>query len=225
MDPEVVAPAGVAGQLDLGVAEVGEALPVDELCLQYLAGRLVHRVVVEAALGGERPLDAEGLKHEVDLGVVGLAAAVGAGDLDARDREPRGREGRLDEPRAPAAARRVADGLPVAGADERQAWRRGPPTRTQAGSPQACARGACPSKDRSSAFGSSASLGGHGCALKRLLPYALERPFSLMVRDVRLRLATTPRRPGDALAFLEPYPPALRAGGERVGLDGVRRGR
>lgn len=130
MDPEVVAPVDVVGQLDLGVAEVGEALPVDELCLQYLVRRLVDRVVVGAALGGERPLDAERLKHEVDLGVVELAAAVGVEDLDVRDREPRGRESRLDEPRAPAAARRVADGLPVAGADERQTWRREPPART-----------------------------------------------------------------------------------------------
>ena len=59
MDPEVVAPVHVVGQLDLEIAEVGEALPVDELRLQYLVGRLVDRVVVGAALGGERPLDAE----------------------------------------------------------------------------------------------------------------------------------------------------------------------
>lgn len=105
----------------------------------------------------------------------------------------------------------MADGLPVAGADERQTWRREPATRTQAGSLQACVRGACPSKDRSSTFGSSASLGEPGCALKRLLPYALERPFSLMIRDTLLRLATTPRRPGDALTFLDPYLPLLSA--------------
>lgn len=72
-------------------------------------------------------------------------------------------------------------------------------------------RGACPSKDRSSTFGSSASFGLPGCALKRFLPYALERPFSLMMRDIRLRLATTPRRPGDALTFLDPYLPLLSA--------------
>ena len=47
--------------------------------------------------------------------------------------------------------------------------------------------------------------------MKRFLPCALERPFSLMMRDIRLRLATTPRRPGDALTFLAPYLPLLSA--------------
>ena len=32
-----------------------------------------------------------------------------------------------------------------------------------------------------------------------------------MIRDTLLRLATTPRRPGDALTFLEPYLPLLSA--------------
>lgn len=72
-------------------------------------------------------------------------------------------------------------------------------------------RGAYPSKDRSSTFGGSASFGLPGCALKRLLPYALERPFPLMMRDIRLRLATTPRRSRDALTFLAPYLPLLSA--------------
>lgn len=76
---------------------------------------------------------------------------------------------------------------------------------------QTCVRGAYPSKDRSSTFGSSASFGLPGCALKRFLPYALERPFSLMMRDIRLRLATTPRRSSDALTFLAPYLPLLSA--------------
>lgn len=72
-------------------------------------------------------------------------------------------------------------------------------------------RGAHPSKDRSSAFGSSAPFGLPGRALERFLPYAPERPSSPMMRDIRLRPATTPRRPGDALTFLAPYPPSLPA--------------
>ena len=72
-------------------------------------------------------------------------------------------------------------------------------------------RGACPSKDRSSTLGSSASFGLPGCALKRLLPYALERPFPLMIRAIRLRLADMPRRSSDALTFLDPYLPLLSA--------------
>lgn len=32
-----------------------------------------------------------------------------------------------------------------------------------------------------------------------------------MMRDIRLRPATTPRRPGDALTFLDPYLPLLSA--------------
>ena len=76
---------------------------------------------------------------------------------------------------------------------------------------QTCVRGARPSNSRATRFGSSASFGLPGCALKRFLPYALERPFSLMMRDIRLRLATTPRRSRDALTFLEPYLPLLSA--------------
>lgn len=72
-------------------------------------------------------------------------------------------------------------------------------------------RGAYPSKDRSSTFGSSASFGLPGCASKRFLPYALERPFPLMMRDIRLRLAATSRRSSDALTFLAPYLPLLSA--------------
>ena len=75
MEPEVVVPVDVVGQLGLQVAEVREALAVDGLRLEYPVRRLAGRVVVGAALGGERPLDAEGLQHEVDLGVVELAAA------------------------------------------------------------------------------------------------------------------------------------------------------
>ena len=76
VNPEVVVPLDLVGQLDLEVAEVEEALPVDELRPQHLVGRLVDRIVVGAALGGERPLDAEGLQHEVDLGVVDAFSQV-----------------------------------------------------------------------------------------------------------------------------------------------------
>lgn len=61
VDPEVVVPVDVVGQLGLQVAEVREALAVDELRLEYPVRRLVDGVVVGAALGGERPLYAEGL--------------------------------------------------------------------------------------------------------------------------------------------------------------------
>lgn len=61
MDPEVVVPVHVVGQPCLQVAQVPEALPVDESGLEYLVRRLVDGVVVGAAPGGERPLYAEGL--------------------------------------------------------------------------------------------------------------------------------------------------------------------
>ena len=44
-----------------------------------------------------------------------------------------------------------------------------------------------------------------------LPPYALERPFSLMIRAIRLRLADMPRRSSGALTFLDPYLPLLSA--------------
>ena len=118
MEPEVVVPVDVVGQLGLQVAEVREALAVDELRLEYPVRRLAGRVVVGAALGGERPLDAEGLQHEVDLGVVELAAAVGVEHLDVGYRELEGGEGGLHEPRVLARAGRVADYLPVVEVDE-----------------------------------------------------------------------------------------------------------
>ena len=72
-----------------------------------------------AALGRQRPLYAEGLGHQVDLGVVELAAAVRVGDLDSRDGEGGRRERRLDRPGVLPGPGGVAGGLPVAGVDER----------------------------------------------------------------------------------------------------------
>ena len=82
MQPEIVVPMHVVRKLRLQLAGRGERLAVDELRLQYLVRRLVDRVVVGAALLGERPLDAEDLEHPVDLGVVELRAAIGMKNLD-----------------------------------------------------------------------------------------------------------------------------------------------
>lgn len=71
-----------------------------------------------AALGRRRPLYAEGLEHQVDLGVVKLAAAVRVEYLDVRDREGGRRERRLDRPGVLPGPGGVADDLPVAGVDE-----------------------------------------------------------------------------------------------------------
>lgn len=76
---------------------------------------------------------------------------------------------------------------------------------------QTCVRGARPPNSRATRFGGSASFGLPGWTLNRFLPYALERPFSLMIRAIRLRLADMPRRPSDALTFLDPYLPLLSA--------------
>ena len=43
------------------------------------------------------------------------------------------------------------------------------------------------------------------------LPYALTRPFSLMMRQTRRRLTVTPDLPGDAFILREPYRPLLAA--------------
>lgn len=87
VDPEVVVPVHVVRELGPELARRAERLAVDELGLQYPVGRLVDGVVVGAALGRQRPLNAEGLEHQVDLGVVELAAAVRVEDLDVRDGE------------------------------------------------------------------------------------------------------------------------------------------
>lgn len=87
MDPEVVVPVRVARELGPELSHRAERLAVDELGLQYPVGRLVDGVVAGAALGRQRPLYAEGLEHRVDLGVVELAAAARAEDLDVRDGE------------------------------------------------------------------------------------------------------------------------------------------
>ena len=98
MDPEIVAPVHVVREFDPELARRAERLAVDELGLQYPVGRLVDGVVVGAAHGRQRPLYAEGLEHQVDLGVVELAAAVRVEDLDVRDREGERRERRPDQP-------------------------------------------------------------------------------------------------------------------------------
>lgn len=91
---------------------------MDELGLQYPVGRLVDGVVVGAALDRQRPLCAEGLEHQVDLGVVELAAAVRVEHLDVRDGEGERRERRLDQPGVLPGPGGVVDDLPVVEVDE-----------------------------------------------------------------------------------------------------------
>ena len=86
MDSEVVVPVHEVRELGPELARRAERLAMDELCFQHPVGRLVDGVVVGAPLRRQRPLSAEGLEHQVDLGVVELAAAVRAGRLDVRDR-------------------------------------------------------------------------------------------------------------------------------------------
>ena len=118
MDPEVVVPVHVVRELGPELARRAERLAVDELGLQYPVGRLVDGVVVGAALCRQQPLYAEGLEHQVDLGVVELAAAVRAEDLDVRDGEGERRERRPDQPGVLPGLGGVADGLPVVEVDE-----------------------------------------------------------------------------------------------------------
>lgn len=118
VDPEVVVPVHVVRELGPELARRAERLAVDELGLQYPVGRLVDGVVVGAALGRQRPLNAEGLEHQVDLGVVELAAAVRVEDLDVRDGEGERRERRLDQPGVRPGPGGVADDLPVVEVDE-----------------------------------------------------------------------------------------------------------
>ena len=108
----------VVRELGPELARRAERLAVDEPGLQYPVGRLVDGVVVGAALGRQRPLNAEGLEHQVDLGVVELAAAARAEHLDVRDRDGGRRERRLDQPGVLPGPGGVADDLPVAGVDE-----------------------------------------------------------------------------------------------------------
>ena len=118
VDPEVVVPVHVVRELGPELARRAERLAVDELGLQYPVGRLVDGVVVGAALGRQRPLNAEGLEHQVDLGVVELAAAVRVEDLDVRDGEGERRERRLDQPGVLPGPGGAADDLPAAEVDE-----------------------------------------------------------------------------------------------------------
>ena len=226
VDPEVVVPVHVVGQLGLQVAEAGEAVPVDQLRLEYLVRRLVDRVVVGAALGGERPLDAERLKHEVDLGVVELAAAVGVEDLDVRDRELQGREGCLDELRPLAASRRAADDLPVVEVDEQADVAPG-------------AAGAHVGEVAADVRARSVPVEGPVEHVRQLRLVRLARVRLEALPPVRAREAVLPHDAGYPPAARDDAAPlerrldlpravpalALRMDGENVGLDGVRRGR
>ena len=118
VDPEVVAPVHVVRELGPELARRAERLAVDEPGPRYPVGRLVDGVVVGAALGRQRPLNAEGLEHRVDLGVVELAAAVRVENLDVRDRDGGRRERRLDQPGVLPGPGGLTGDLPVAGVDE-----------------------------------------------------------------------------------------------------------
>ena len=130
VDPEIVVSVRVIRELGPELSRRSERLAVYKLGLQYPVGRLVDGVVVGAALGRQRPLYAEGLEHQVDLGVVELAAAVRVEDLDVRDGEGGRRERRLDRPGVLPGPGGVADGLPVVEVDEQaDAVPRGPDAR------------------------------------------------------------------------------------------------
>ena len=118
MDPEVVVPVHVVREPGPEPARRTERLAAGELGLQHPVGRLVDGVVAGAALGRQRPLYAEGLEHQVDLGVVELAAAVRVEYLDVRDGEGERRERRLDQPGVLPGPGGVADYLPVVEVDE-----------------------------------------------------------------------------------------------------------
>ena len=192
VDPEIVVPVHVVRELGPELAYRAERLAVDELGLQYPVGRLVDGIVVGAALGRQRPLYAEGLEHQVDLGAVELAAAVRVDYPDVRDREGERRERRLDQPGVLPGPGGVADDLPVAGVDEQaDVVPRGPDSHV---GQVAAYMGAntLPPRPRATALGTSASLTAPGCTLNLFLPYALTSPFSLMMRQTRRRLTVTP---------------------------------
>lgn len=101
-----------------GLSRRAERLAAGELGPRYPVGRLVDGAVMGAALGRQQPLYAEGLEHQVDLGVVELAAAVRVEYLDVRDREGGRRERRLDRPGVLSGPGGVADDPPVVEVDE-----------------------------------------------------------------------------------------------------------
>ena len=98
-----------------GLSRRAERLTAGELGPRYPVGRLVDGAVMGAALGRQQPLYAEGLEHQVDLGVVELAAAVRVEYLDVRDREGGRRERRLDRPGVLSGPGGVADDPPCCG--------------------------------------------------------------------------------------------------------------
>ena len=70
-------------------------------------------------------------------------------------------------------------------------------------------RGSCPPNRLATTLGRSASLGLPGWHLNFLRPYALARPFSLIILQIRLRLAVMPRRASEAFILRAPYRPRL----------------
>ena len=146
-----------------------------------------------AALGRQRPLYAEGLEHQVDLGVAELAAAVRVEHLDVRDGEGGRRERRLDQPGVFPGPGGVAGDLSAAGVDEQTGVvPRGPDAHVGQVAAYMGARRPAAEVPRATALGTSASLTAPGCTLNLFLLYALTGPFSLMMRQTRCLLTVVP---------------------------------
>lgn len=118
VDPELVVPVRVVRELGPELARRAERLAVDVLSLSFLLVDSSTALSWGAALGRQRPLYAEGLWHQVDLGVGELAVAVSVEGPDARDGEGGRRERRLDQPDVLPGPGGAAGDLPVAGVDE-----------------------------------------------------------------------------------------------------------
>lgn len=209
VDPEIVVSVRAVRELGPELSRRAERLAMDELGLQYPVGRLVDGVVVGAVLGRQRPLYAEGLEHQVDLGVVELAAAVRAEYLDVRDGEGGRRERRLDWPGALPGPGGVADDLPVAGVDEQaDAVPRGPDTRAGQVAAYMGARRPAAKAARDDVL-HVGLVDRPGVHLEPLPAVCAGQAFSLMMRQTRRRLTATPDLPGDAFILREPYRPLL----------------
>ena len=113
MQPEIVVSVDVLAQLHRQLVQRRETLPVAELRLQDLVGRLVHRVVVGAALLGERASHAESIQQLVYRRVVELRAPVGMEDLYIAQREIQRRERRFDQTGVLMRARRMPHDIAV----------------------------------------------------------------------------------------------------------------
>ena len=70
-------------------------------------------------------------------------------------------------------------------------------------------RGSRPPNCPAAALGGSASLGLPGWHSGFLRPYALAKPLSLIILQIRLRLAVMPRRASEAFILRAPYRPRL----------------